>query len=174
MPGQPGYPAAPPGGTGRSRVAVIVAVVAAVVLLFCGGTVAVIFYSFKRTADAVHNIPTLGPTDLPEPSTAPSPSASGDGTNAGAPQVVFEVTGDGTARIMYEDLNGLQVLTNQKLPWRAEVQVRRPSAPVLTANRDDSDNGKLACRILVDGQQVASLNRTGPSVAVVCSTYVQR
>jgi hypothetical protein len=177
MPGQPGYPAVPPSGSGKSRVGVIVAVVAVVVLLFCGGTAATIYFSFKRTADAINNIPTFGPTDLPSLPSGPSTSAPSDDTSGGngaTVPVVYEVTGAGTARINYSDRGGLKRLTNQKLPWRMEITAPRAFSAVVVAGREGTDTGQIACRILVNGEPTANRNNTGPLAIITCSGYVPR
>jgi Cell division protein len=160
VPGQPGYPPPPgvPGAVGapgggfppappakKKSKAVLIIVIVAVLLLCCGGVGVGGYFAFRSVKD----------------------TALGDRT------VVYEVTGEGTADIMYSDANaGLPQENDVSLPWTKELTV--PASVLvlsLTATRADTTgqaSGEITCRIVVDGKEVIKNSASGPFAIASC------
>jgi hypothetical protein len=156
---------------------VIIAVVAAVVLLLCGGVAVTAVIAFKRTADAVNNaLPSVAPS-LPDlPSDGPSLPGPAGGDPAGEVPVVYEVTGDGPARITWFDGTlGPKTAERATLPWRMEVKLPHGRLPAtVIATRDGIDNGSINCRVLVNGKETVNRQKSGPVALVNCSDFNQK
>ncbi|MFL6075106.1 MAG: hypothetical protein ACJ73S_17040 [Mycobacteriales bacterium] len=115
------------------------------------------------------HMPTSGPTDLPTgfptsgPTDSSSSSTSADPNDDSVPHtVVFTVTGSGQATINYS--RGTEVLTvKSSLPWTITVNVPAGqfAGHALTATSSDFNEATMACKVTVDGNQVASDSGNG-------------
>ncbi|MGX6602798.1 MmpS family transport accessory protein [Micromonosporaceae bacterium Da 78-11] len=190
-PGQPGYPTqpgqpGPPGRAPRKSNMPLIAVIVAVVLLLCGGvaTVGVLIArkATEKAKEAVSQIPTSLPdlptavpdlpglpTDLPtDLPTAPD----GEGKQI---SVTYEITGEGPVDIVYlEKLGGLpKQLSNVTLPWTVTASMSTPALVSVSARRSiDGPEGEVACRTLVDGQEVVTNAGSGVNASTSCNWFV--
>ena len=101
-----------------------------------------------------------------EPTTGPTlPGLPG----SGGQQIAYEVTGEGTATIVFSDAAGVQREDNTTLPWRREFTAPQGmTLATLTATRTGAAGGDLTCRIVVDGQEEAE--NTGGTFSALCFT----
>ena len=198
-PGQPGPPPPPP----RRSNAPLIALILAVTVLLCGGAVTagvlVVNNVADRAKEAVEPItdPTLPglPTDLPTevpdlpteipdlptgipdlPTDLPSlptdiPGLPGTGRTI---SVVYEVTGDGPAEIVYTEKLGESPkrVTNAKLPWKLETSMEGATLVSVTAVRSAADPGSISCRATVDGEEVAQRTQEGSFATASCLKMV--
>ncbi|GIJ48763.1 hypothetical protein Val02_56490 [Virgisporangium aliadipatigenens] len=93
------------------------------------------------SASPAPGLPTGGPVLSPAPGGSGSPAPSFEAV------VTYEVTGDGKAKIQYnnEQFDRLEV-AEATLPWRIAFPAEGPLM-VVTAQRLDSDAGGIGCRI---------------------------
>jgi hypothetical protein len=157
--------------------------------LLCGGAVTagvlVVHNVADRAKEAVKPItdPTVPgvPTDIPDLPGLPTdlPTLPTDlpnlGNGAGKPvTITYEVTGDGSAEILYaKDLGEAPTRKGSlKLPFKTTVDVVPPTLVLITAARSGSDDKPLSCRILVDGKQVTQSTRNGQFTSVTCSKLI--
>ncbi|MGK5742807.1 MmpS family transport accessory protein [Micromonospora sp. URMC 103] len=89
-------------------------------------------------------------TTPPAPSAAPATTPS---TGPGRIRVVYEVTGQGRADILYWDANGEPVwLEGARLPWRKSIRTDRRDRVMVQAARMAATGGKkLSCTLSTDG-----------------------
>jgi hypothetical protein len=193
--GQPGYGAQPPRPPRKSNVP-LVAVIVAVAVLLCGGAVTAGVLVVNNVTDRAKDVadrakeaskpltdPTLPtevpdipglPTDLPTlPTDLPDLPNLPDGTGKKI-TVVYEVTGDGPAEIVYtEKLGGTpKRVSNAKLPWKITKTMQGTSFVSVTAVRSDAGSGSISCRATVDGKEVAQRTRKGEFATVSCIKFV--
>ncbi|SIN20784.1 MmpS family transport accessory protein [Micromonospora cremea] len=158
-----GDPAPQPGHTGsgagerRSRRAVTGAVLAAALLL--GGGIG--GYSFLRPADQPRedDPAASGARNADASSTAatPAPTLSvGPATTPSAgpvqTEVVYEVTGQGPADILYYDANGEGIwLSGATLPWRTSIHTDRRDHVMVQAGKTAGSGERIACSVTVGG-----------------------
>jgi len=187
----PGYGQPPPGygqpPPKRSNVP-IVAVILAVALLLCGGVATAGVLAFNRAKDRaeealkpitdpafpteIPQVPGL-PTDVPDFPTDipnfPDPDAT-----AKEITVVYEVTGDGPASIIYTEKLGESPkrLDNVDLPWQVETTMTGATLVSVTAIRSGTDTGAISCRATVDGEEVAQRTREGTFATASCIKMV--
>ncbi|GIE33429.1 hypothetical protein Ait01nite_064740 [Actinoplanes italicus] len=182
-PPPPGYEPRPP----RRSNAPLIALVLAVTLLLCGGVVTASVIMARQAAEKAEEIaePILNPT-LPEilPTEAPDlpglptdfpdlPAVPTDIPGLGEGKeisVTYEVTGDGTAEILYmEKLDGTpKRVGNAKLPWKITTTMKSPAVVSVIAVRTGIDNGSISCKATVDGEQVAQQNAEGTLATANC------
>ncbi len=168
MPGQ-----APTTAPARRRNGPLIAVVVVIALMLCGGTaiaaVLAVRAAVLRAEEAVApltdpanrpDLPAL-PTDLP---------GTGDGTPV---TVVYEVTGDGPVDLTYVEQNGgsPRQVNASTLPWRVEVSLTPPTLLSVTAFRAGTTTGTLACRVTVNGEEVARKETQGSISVVSCTKF---
>jgi hypothetical protein len=185
-PPQPGY-GPPPRPPKRSNVP-IVAVILAVVVLLCGGAVTAGVLAFNKAKDRaeeaikpitepalpteVPNLPDI-PTDIPDFPTdipnLPNPDATGKKIT-----VVYEVTGDGPASIVYTEKLGdsAKRVDNATLPWQLETTMEGAALISVTGIRTGTDKGSITCRATVDGKEVAKRTRKGTFATASCIKMV--
>jgi hypothetical protein len=189
--GQPGY-GQPPKPPRKSNVP-IVAVIVAVAVLLCGGAVTAGVLVVNNVTDRAKDLadrakeatnpltdPTL-PTEVPEipglPTDLPSLPSDlpklPDGTGKKI-TVVYQVTGDGPAEIVYFEKLGdtPKRVSNAKLPWKVTVSMQGASLVSVTAVRSDTGSGSISCRATVDGKEVARRTRDGELATVSCNKLV--
>jgi hypothetical protein len=151
-PGQPGRQWTPDrSGPGRT-VRLVGALVAGLLgMILIAGVTAYLAWPDRQSAGS------------PAPSPAPRVGA-----------VTYEITGRGTARIVYLDPAQREsvVLPDQQLPWRIELP-RQPLRFVqVTASRDETDSGPRTGRILLDGVEVCQQSDQAAYTNVGCSALV--
>jgi hypothetical protein len=189
--GPPGY-GPPPRPPKRSN-APLIALVLAVTVLLCGGavtaTVLVVNNVTDRAKKAIEPItnPTLPtvaptvPTDLPDlpglPTDLPTdlPNLPNLPGNSGKKiTVVYEVTGDGPAEIVYTEKLGdsPKRVSNAKLPWKVKTTMQGTALISVTAVRSATDAGTISCRAMVDGEEVAQRTREGTFATASCTKVV--
>ncbi|WIM97172.1 MmpS family transport accessory protein [Actinoplanes oblitus] len=167
----PGYAAPPP--PRRSNVPLI-ALVLAVTLLLCGGVVTTGVLLVQRATDkakeAAEKLPDALPTTLP---TALPSDVSGltDGKEV---TVKYEVTGSGSATILYtEKLGDLpKTIKQTKLPWKLSLTMAGASFASVTAIRESLEDGSISCRVTVDGTTAAEHTASGPAATATCNKLV--
>lgn len=182
--GTPGYTGPPPPAPKKSN-APLIGVILAVALLLCGGVVTagvlVVNTVTDRAKEAIEPItdptlPTL-PTDVPElPTDLPTlptdvPDLPGEGK---AFTVVYEVTGDGPADILYAEKLGEQPkrLSGVDLPWKLEVPMQGSALVLVSGFRTETGDGEISCRATVDGEEVAQRTRDGGFASATCTKMV--
>jgi hypothetical protein len=183
---QPGYGSMPPAP--RKSNTPLVAVILAVVLLLCGGAVSagilVVNNIKERTAEAIKPItdPTF-PTEIPEMPELPTdlpdlptglPKLPEPDAKAKKITVVYEVTGDGPASIIYMEKLGdsPKRVDDATLPWRLKTKMQGAAMVSVTAVRAGTDTGTISCRATVDGEQVAQHTREGTFATVSCAKMI--
>jgi hypothetical protein len=138
----------------RSRIGKFFTIFAALSILLCGACgiggflVANHFTTKSNTA--------ASPTPH---KVSPSPT---DEASPGTHTVVYEVTGDGPAIIAYSTGQGRPGNDQTTLPWHKELTLDKPWTLNIFAIQPLG--GKIACRILLDGQQVATDDRNNSTV----------
>jgi hypothetical protein len=189
-PPPPGY--APPPPPPRKSNAPLIAVILAVTVLLCGGAVTagvlVVQNVTDRAKDAVEpilqpslpavptDVPNLPtgipdlPTDLPDLPTG-LPDLPGGGKKI---TVVYEVTGDGPAEIVYTEKLGESPkrVSNAKLPWKITTSMQGATLVSVTAIRGSTDSGTITCRATVDGEEVAQRTREGSFATASCTKMI--
>jgi Mycobacterium membrane protein len=166
-----------------------VALILAVGVLLCGGTVTAGVMVAREVADrakeatkpitepTLPQIPTEAPdlpglpTDVP---TLPTDLPAIPGATERTITVTYEVTGDGPAEIGYVENPGdaPKRITDAKLPWKVTTTMQSPAFVLVTAIRGDTDAGSIRCRATVDGEQVAQSSHDGAFATVACSKLV--
>ena len=114
-------------------------------------------------------VPNL-PTDLPQlPTNLPDLPDNGRKIT-----VVYEVTGDGPAEIVYTETLGEspQRVSNAKLPWKLTTTMEGATLVSVTAIRSDADSGTISCRATVDGEEVARRSGEGAFATASCFTMI--
>lgn len=171
----PGYGYGPTPPT-RSRIPLI-AVTVAVALLLCAGAGTAAMLAGRTAADRAKGVvePITAPT-LPTkvPTTTP-PTPAGDGAGDGtAITVVYEVTGNGPAEILYTGKLGDKPkrVGNAKLPWRVKTTTDSAAFISVTAVRISAGDGTIQCRATADGKQVAQSRHDGAFATVSCNKFL--
>jgi hypothetical protein len=190
--GQPGY--GPPPRPPKKSNAPLIAVILAVALLLCGGAATAGVLAFNnvkdRTEEALKPItdptlPTLPtevpdlpteipdlPTDLPTlPTDIPGLPGTGSGKKI---TVVYEVTGDGPAEIVYTEKLGESPkrVNNAELPWKFTTTMEGTAFIAVSAFRTSTATGEISCRATVDGEEVAQKTREGSYASATCTKMV--
>lgn len=192
-PGPPPEYGPPPPPQRRSSLPLI-ALVLAVALLLCGGVATAGVILVNRATEKAQEIaePIINPT-LPElPTAGPDlpglPTGFPDlpGLPTGLPtdlpgigegtemSVTYEVTGDGSAEIMYMESFGStpKRVGNVKLPWKVTITMKGTALVSVMAIRTGIDNGSISCRASVDGEQVAEHSAEGAVATTNCYKLV--
>ncbi|MFC7531712.1 MmpS family transport accessory protein [Actinoplanes sp. GCM10030250] len=127
-------------------------------------------------ATAQVRAPTTGARVTPSAGVAAAtPSAAVAAANAGAPEVVYEVTASGSRNrgsVSYTDQDGDIIRRNGiPLPWRVTFPASADYKPlVLIAQRTGGgDAGPVTCTITLDGKLLASTTADGKYAAPQCS-----
>nr|WTA67089.1 MmpS family protein [Micromonospora sp. NBC_00855] len=97
---------------------------------------------------------TAAPTvATPEPTqNASARPATTPSTGPGQVQVVYEVTGQGRADILYDDANGEKIwLDAVQLPWRANIRTDRRDQVLVQVSRTVGTGDSMACSVTIDG-----------------------
>ena len=184
---QPGYD--PP----KRSNAPLIALILAVTVLLCGGTVTAGALIVDNVADrakkAIEPItdPTL-PTTVPQlPTEVPDLPGLPTGVPTDLPDlpdlpgnsgkkitVVYEVTGDGPAEIVYTEKLGdsPRRVGNAKLPWKITTTMEGSAFVSVTAIRMGVDAGTISCRATVDGEEVAQRTSEGAIATASCSKVI--
>jgi hypothetical protein len=181
--GQPGY-GRPPRPPKRSKLP-FVALGIVVLLLLCAGGITAGVVAFHKAADKaqealkpITDLPATGdpdplPTDVPtQPTDDPGqPGSTGDGKTI---TVVYEVTGDGPASIIYTDKLGEtpQRVENATLPWTHTTTMDGTALLSVTGIRTGTDDGSISCRATVDGQEVVQRTNTGSFATASCIKFI--
>ncbi|WP_328420416.1 MmpS family protein [Micromonospora sp. NBC_00389] len=146
----PGHPGSAPGGR---RQTVIAAALAAALLL--GGGFGV-YASFRPDDQPPQGDPAAGAgvPDAPAAAPAPTPSASPATTPSAGPgqiEVVYEVTGQGRADILYYDANGEGIwLDGAALPWRTSIRTDHRDQVMVQAGKTVGSGERIACSVTVE------------------------
>lgn len=124
-----------------------------------------------ETPDTQRSRPAERTTEIrpSDDTTAGSGSEGGNGS-----KVVYEVTGSGTASIIYFKSDGVTAaqVGETDLPWRQELTLESDAAFVsVNATRADG-TGELGCRITIDGKEVAKKKASGQYAIVLCTKLV--
>ncbi|WP_189079627.1 MmpS family transport accessory protein [Mangrovihabitans endophyticus] len=164
----------------------------AVTVLLCGGTVTAAVIGYQMVRDRVSEAvePITEPT-LPEPGGNPAEPGWPTGLPSDLPglptdlpnlpdgngqpyEVVYEVTGDGPAEIIYtEDVSQTPKRVREvDLPWKVTTTMQGPSMVSVTAIRSGVDSGTIKCRATVDGEEVAQKTREGTFATVSCLKFI--
>ena len=175
---QPGPPGRPP----RKSSLPIVAVLAAVSLLLCGGVATAGVLIARNAADraerAIEELPSAAPqlpdlpTDLPTdlPSLPAVPHLDGHKI-----KVTYEVSGEGQAsQIIYLAKIGEtpKRLQNVDLPWKFTTEMETPALVSVIAMRIGTSGAKISCRASVDGAEVKqSASSTGNVATATCTHF---
>jgi hypothetical protein len=114
------------------------------------------------------------PTDDPGQPTDDPGQADPTDTGSGSITVVYEVTGDGPASIIYTDKLGgsLQRVENATLPWTHTTTMDSTALLTLTAIRTGTDDGSISCRATVDSQEVVQHTNEGAFASASCIKFV--
>jgi hypothetical protein len=184
----PGYPAPPP----RRSKAPLIALIVAITLLLCGGVVTSGVLIVRSVTDKAKEVvepianPTLPqpelptfPTDIPGlPTDLPTlptdlPNLPGVDQNKEI-EVVYEITGDGPAEILYTEQLGTapKVVSGQKLPWKMTTTMKGVALVSVSAQRTSAGEGDITCRATVDGKEVAKQTGSGPYATTTCNELV--
>jgi hypothetical protein len=171
-----GPPAPPPR---RRSNGPLLAVVIVLAVLLAGGTVTMCAL-LGRTGDpnTTANDSTRDPETPKAKETTPEATAteagSGDATSGTGAKVVYEVTGTGTATIIYFKADGVTPVQagEADLPWRQELRLESDAAFVSVNATRASGEGKLGCRITIDGKEVAKKSANGQYAIVFCSKLI--
>ena len=187
---QPGYD--PPQPPPKRSNAPLIALILAVTVLLCGGAATAGVLIVDNVADRAKAIepitdPAL-PTSVPElPTEAPDLPGLPTGLPTDLPDlpnltgnsgkkitVVYEVTGDGPAEIVYTEKLGdsPQRVGNAKLPWKITTTMEGSAFVSVTAIRTEVDAGTISCRATVDGEQVAQRTSEGTIATASCSKVI--
>lgn len=153
----------------------LLAVVIVLAVLLCGGSgvAGVLLVNRNNAPDDPVSTPT-GYADRPakEPTNEP-PSKEPDGD--GGREVVYEVTGEGPATIVYVKQDGRTVVqeSDVELPWRLELTLDDSAAlATVTATRGLRSNGAVNCRLTIGGKEVAKKSASGTFATATCTKLV--
>lgn len=174
-------PGQPPGPPRRGNGPLITVIVVAALLL-CGGIGVAGYLLVRQAAEAVTEAardagldggPTVaptGPTAEPAPG-GPQPSRPRPTPTGGTVTVVYEVTGDDPIDIIYVDgsVGSVKNVRRAKVPWRLEFTGDATQFVSVTAIHSGSARGKVTCRALVDGVEVARRDADGYFAVATCS-----
>ena len=157
------YPTvAPRRSAGGWAVAIVLTVIVAVVLAFCGCVGLGVLGSFVddpgasgEPYDPEFDGLDAGPTDEPADEASPVPATTPSG-GPGRLTVVYEVTGSGAANVQFYDANGVFRYANRvQPPWRLAFTANdRKHLQIVALAADQSKDG-VTCRITVDGTVVS-------------------
>jgi hypothetical protein len=118
------------------------------------------------------DVPAL-PTELPDLPTLPTDLPNLPNANRTI-SVVYEVTGDGPAEILYTEKLGESPkrISNARLPWRLKTSMTGSALVSVTAIRNATESGTISCRATVDGKEVAQRTREGSFATASCIKMV--
>ena len=183
----------------RKSNAPLIGVIVAVTLLLCGGVATagalIVDNVSERAKEAIEptaeptppTVPTETPglptklpgfpTDLPGlPTDLPDlptdlPNLPGVGKKI---TVVYEVSGDGPAEIVYTEKLGESPkrVSSAKLPWKVTRSMDGVALVSVTAIRTGTGSGTIRCRATVDGEKVAERTREGTFAAASCTKMI--
>ncbi|MEH1123366.1 MmpS family transport accessory protein [Micromonospora sp. CPCC 206061] len=161
----------------------LLAVVIVLAVLLCGGSgvagVLLVDQSGQpddpttTPSDYAGRPPTERPTERPSERPSGPPSSEPDG--GGGRDVVYEVTGEGPATIVYVKADGLTVVqeSDAELPWRLELTLEDTAAvATVTATRGLRSSGTVNCRLTIDGKEVAKKSASGNFATATCTKLV--
>jgi hypothetical protein len=142
-------------------------------LLLCGGVgvAGVLAYNSSKDDPGVAESSSPDPAKNASPTPSRTQDNSGPAGSASGKKVVFEVTGDGPVSLVYLRESGQPPVTvrDVELPWREEFTPERLLLISLTAIRGATTNGKLTCRVTVDGEEVVSKTSEGNFITAICT-----
>ncbi|SCF15629.1 MmpS family transport accessory protein [Micromonospora mirobrigensis] len=147
----------------RGLVAGLAAAVAAITFLHRQGV---------WTTPAAEPAPAVTADPLPGPTGGGGPVLGGGGaapSGSAAHTVVFELTGEGPASVLYWVEGGTpQNVETRRLPWRAELGAAAGVGATMLASRERG-GGTIRCRLLVDGVERARDTAGGAVPVADCS-----
>lgn len=107
-----------------------------------------------QEGDAEEDTEEVAPAPEPTPSASPATTPS---TGPGRISVVYEVTGQGRADILYSDANGELIwLYGARLPWRQGVRTDRKDQVLVQVTRTTATGKSITCSVTVDGGEPLS------------------
>lgn len=128
-----------------------------------------------RTGGGQGDTPTAKITTGRQPDRSAGTAAPGTSANAGAPEVVYEVTASGsrnTGSVTYTDRDGDIIrLRGIPLPWRITFPVGAQRKPLvlLAQRKGGGDAGPVTCTITVGGKLLSSTTAEGKYASAQCS-----
>jgi hypothetical protein len=128
-----------------------------------------------RTGSGPDRTPTTKITTGRQPDGSAGAAAPGTSANAGAPEVVYEVTASGsrnTGSVTYSDQDGDFIrLHGIPLPWRVSFPVggQRKPLVLLAQRKGGGDAGPVTCTITVGGKLLSSTTAEGKYASAQCS-----
>jgi hypothetical protein len=170
-----GSPTPPPR---RSNGPILAVVIALAVLLVGGAGVAAVLLANRSDEPSALTSPSPTPEAPETAETTPAPDSSDDGSGSGdygsGAKVVYEVTGEGAASIVYFKGDGITPVRvgDTDLPWRQELRLENDAALVSVNATRASGKGTLECRITIDGEEVAKKSAKGNFATVLCSKLI--
>jgi hypothetical protein len=190
--GTPGY--GPPPAAPRRSNAPLIAVVVAVALLLCGGVATAGVLVGRNVTDRAKAVKpiidrpttaagqpgglTHAPTGAPNLPGLPTDSNGDpylpDGSGGKTITVVYEVTGDGPADIVYTLKLGdaPKRVTHATLPWRVQTSMTGAAFVSVVAVRGEIGSGSISCRATVDGKEVAKHSHSGAFAVASCTKMI--
>ncbi|HWH00188.1 MAG TPA: MmpS family transport accessory protein, partial [Pilimelia sp.] len=188
------YPAMQPpvgkGAGGRGSATLLWVLVGVFAVLLCSGAAVAGVLAYRNATDDGTPTATAAPSPppttaaeprpddpTPSPDDSPSPGATGSGV------VTYEITGAGRATITYSLVadRKTQRVSSARLPWRIQVPTPAGDAPfvasVMAMRTGTEGEGKLTCRVLVDGKEIterSSGSNSSRFASVFCIHVVQR
>ncbi|MCW6008797.1 hypothetical protein K1W54_30280 [Micromonospora sp. CPCC 205371] len=149
----------------------LLAVVIALAVLLCGGSgvAGVLLVNRNNQPDD----PVTTPSSYAGRPSKESPSSEPAGD--GGRDVVYEVTGEGPATIVYVKEDGRTVVqeSDVDLPWRLELTLDDSAAlATVTATRGLRSNGAVNCRLTIGGKEVAKKSASGTFATATCTKLV--
>lgn len=172
---QPMYQPPPPPRPRRSNGPLLAVVIVLAVLLLGGSGVAVVLLVDQSGQP---DDPTTTPTAVAERpgNDRPIEETPSSGEPAGGDRdVVYEVTGEGTATIVYVKEDGITVVqeSDAKLPWRLKLTLEDSAAlATVTATRALTSTGTINCRLTIGGKEVAKKSASGTFATATCTKLV--
>jgi hypothetical protein len=153
------------------------AVVIVLAVLLCGGSgiAGVLLVNQSGQPDDPGSSPSRNagrpPTERPDD----RPTEQSKEPDGGSRDVVYEVTGDGPASIVYVKADGLTVVqeSDAELPWRLELTLEDTAAlATVTATRGLRSDGTVNCRLTIGGKEVAKKSASGNFATATCTKLV--
>ncbi|WP_258174923.1 MmpS family transport accessory protein [Actinopolyspora mortivallis] len=94
----------------------------------------------------------------------------GAGQNGGAGQVIYEVTGSGTAgSVTYGKGGQTSQDTDAELPWSQRAEASEGVEFYSLTAQNGQEGGEITCKITVDGEVLAENTSNGPNALVSCN-----
>lgn len=152
----------------------LLAVVIVLAVLLCGGSgvAGVLLVNQNGQPDDPIATPSRKADRSPSGPTSEPPSGEPAG---GGRDVIYEVTGEGTATIVYVKEDGRTVVqeSDVELPWRLELTLDDSAAlATVTATRGLTSTGAVNCRLTIGGKEMAKKSASGTFATATCTKLV--